>query len=128
MKTNFCQSRTKQIKYTPQYWLLAARPTSECEVEGEALLAEAGVAVLHDAEVGVVRVLVVHGGDVQLPAHHHQLQVCTAQRAQEDLTITEKALSVTHLWPRFWSGTRSCYQTSRTQFELDASLSWEFGT
>ena len=91
MKTNFCQSLTKQIKYTPQYWLLAARPTSECEVEGEALLAEAGVAVLHDAEVGVVRVLVVHGGDVQLPAHHHQLQVCTAQRAQEDLTITEMA-------------------------------------
>ena len=91
MKTNFCQSRTKQIKYTPQYWLLAAVPTSECEVEGEALLAAPGVAMLHDAEVGVVGVLVVHGRDVKLPAHHHQLQVCTAQRSQDDLTITEKA-------------------------------------
>ena len=50
--------------------------TSEREVEGKTLLAEAGVEMLNYAEVGVVGVVVVHGSDVQLPArNHHQVQV-----------------------------------------------------
>ena len=50
--------------------------TSEREVEGKTLLAEAGVEMLNYAEVGVVSVAVVHCRDVELTAgHHHQLQV-----------------------------------------------------
>ena len=46
------------------------------QVEGETLLTGAGVAVLDDAEVRVVGVLVVHRTDVKLPAgHHDQVQV-----------------------------------------------------
>ena len=45
--------------------------TSEREVEGKTLLAEAGVEMLNYAEVGVVSVLVVYGSYVKLPARNH---------------------------------------------------------
>ena len=55
--------------------------TSEREVEGKTLLAEAGVEMLNYAEVGVVSVLIVHGSYMKLPARNHdEVQVWNCKR------------------------------------------------
>ena len=54
--------------------------TAECEMEGKALLAGPAVRVLDNTEVGMVGVLVVYRGDVELPTRHHeQVQVWISQ-------------------------------------------------
>ena len=55
--------------------------TSEREMEGKTLLAEARVEMLNYAEVGVVSVLVVYGSYVKLPARNHdEVQVWNCKR------------------------------------------------
>ena len=55
--------------------------TSEREMEGKTLLAEAGVEMLNYAEVGMVSVLVVNGSYVKLPARNHdEVQVWNCKR------------------------------------------------
>ena len=55
--------------------------TSEREVEGKTLLAEARVEMLNYAEVGVVSVLIVHGSYMKLPARNHdEIQVWNGKR------------------------------------------------
>ena len=53
-------------------------------MEGEGLLADAGVDVPDDAEVRMVGVPVVHTCDVQFPVgHHYQLQSCENKNVPE---------------------------------------------
>ena len=65
--------------------------TSDGEMEGEGLLADAGVDVSHDAKVRVVGVSVVHACNVELPVgHHDQLQSCKKVKTLEISHIDTK--------------------------------------
>ena len=99
-------------------------------MKGKALLTDPRVGVLDNAEVGVVGVLVVHGGDVQFPTRdHYQIKVWKIETVGK-VEIEGKIPPVWPLFtfcPMFWLDRCSYYRTSKTQFELDASLSSGLG-
>ena len=100
-------------------------------MKGKALLTDTRVGMLDNAEVGVVGVLVVHGGDVQFPTRdQYQIKVWkieTVGKVEIEGKIPPAWLLFT-FWPMFWLDRCSYYRTSKTQFELDASLSSGLGT
>ena len=67
--------------------------TSEREVEGKTLLAEARVEMLNYAEVGVVSVLVVHRSYMKLPARNHdEIQVWKCNNREFDGKVSNQVI------------------------------------